>query len=95
MKNPPDHLRKILWEYDISTLKKNDPIVLERILSYGNMEDIRYIGLSRLGTYFDTKKPILDPKSQNFWSVIFQTSRTSPPSLHDMINHPTSRRSFG
>lgn len=95
MKNPPKHLEKLLWEYDIAKLTKENPIVLERTLSFGNMEDIRYIGLSSLEKYFKRQKPLLDQKSYNFWSVICNTERSSPPpSTYDLINHPTSLRSF-
>lgn len=95
MKNTPKHLTKLLWEYDIEKLEKEDPIVLERTLSFGNMEDIRYIGISNLREYFQKEKPLLDPKSYNFWSVISDTPRSSsPPTSYDLIHHPISLRSF-
>ncbi len=95
MKNPPEHLEKLLWEYDISQLEKESPIVLERTLLFGNKEDIKYIGLASLKQYFEHKKPLLDRKSYNFWSVLFDIKTTlPPPSLYDQINHPTPLRSF-
>lgn len=95
MKNPPKHLTKILWEYDIDTLEMTNPIVLERVLSFGNREDITYVGLIALKQFFREKKPLLDQKSHNFWSVLCDMPRTSPPpSTYDLINHPTPLRSF-
>lgn len=57
MKHPPEHLKKLLWEYDIKKLHKDDNIVIERILSFGSFEDIRYIWLSSLIKYFKENKP--------------------------------------
>jgi|GEM_PF-3580661 len=95
MKNPPKHLTKLLWEYDVVKLTKESPIVLERTLSFGDSEDIKYVGLSNLKKYFKQKKPMIDPKSHNFWSVIFDIKNSSPPpSLYEQINNPTPTRSF-
>lgn len=95
MKNVPQHLKKLLWEYDIETLDKWSDIVMERTLSFGNMEDIKYVWLSLLKEFFKEKFPILDPKSHNFWAILFETEKsTLPPSSYDLINHPTSRRRF-
>lgn len=43
MKNPPKHLKEILWEYDIDTIDPDHPIVSERVLSLGDRADIAYI----------------------------------------------------
>lgn len=95
MKNPPKHLKKLLWEYDIDALTKESPIVLERTLSFGDREDVRYVGLHNLKRYFEQKKPVIDAKSHNFWSVVFDIKNSSlPPSLYEQINHPTPLRSL-
>ncbi len=94
MKNPPNHLTKILWEYDIEELKKTSPIVLERVLTLWNNTDIDYVGLSKLRDYFIEKKPLLDPKSNNFWSLIFDTPSSQSPSSYDLINTPVFYRNF-
>ena len=77
MKHPPAHLKKILWEYDTDALIKKSSIVLERVLLFGNKEDIEYVGLPNLKAYFKNQKPHLDDKSQNFWSIIFNMSSPS------------------
>jgi hypothetical protein len=95
MKNPPAHLVKILWEYDISTLDTTDHIVLSRILSYGDMVDIRYVGLDILCAYYTTYLPQIDTRSKNFWTQIFDLPYTPSPRMYDMINAPKSLRNFG
>lgn len=95
MQNTTPHLAKLLWEYNISELTKKDSIVLHRVLLFGSREDIRYVGLSNLKRYFEEKKPVLDEKSHNFWSVIFDIKNPSPPSFYDQINHPKPSRSLG
>ncbi len=94
MKNPPKHLEKILWEYDIVELRKTSPIVLERVLSLGDTGDISYVGLSRLHEYFIEKKPLLDPKSNSFWSLIFDVPLSPSPTPYDLINTPVFYRNF-
>lgn len=43
MKNPPPHLKTLLWEYDIDAMKVDHPIVSERVLAFGDRADIAYV----------------------------------------------------
>ncbi len=95
MKNPPQHLRTLLWEYDIDTMDRDHPIVSERVLAFGDRWDIAYIWLERLTQFFITEKPMLDKKSHHFWEIMSWTKVDNPaPSLYEQINTPTSRRNF-
>lgn len=94
MKNVPNHLKKILWEYDIPALEKTSPVVLERVLSFWDSWDISYVGLTNLKKYFLEKKPLLDPKSNNFWSIIFDIPSPQSFSQYDILNKPVFYRDF-
>ncbi len=96
MKNPPQHLRTLLWEYDIDDMDPHHPIVSERVLAFGDRVDIAYVWLEQLTRFFVTEHPTLDKKSHNFWEVIswVQVDHNTP-SLYEQINTPTSRRNFG
>jgi len=41
MENYTKNIKNILWDNDISRLKNDDNIVIERLLSFGDIEDIQ------------------------------------------------------
>ncbi|HEY4526487.1 MAG TPA: hypothetical protein VJK53_01400 [Candidatus Paceibacterota bacterium] len=70
-------LRKSLfWDVDPATidLDKNARYVIERVLDFGNDEEVRWIfkhyGRKYITDVFNNSADSLTPKSSNFWNIM-------------------------
>ena len=66
------NLKRLFWDIDVSKVQADNPLVFERVLNYGDVEDVQWLFakcskdkiitfVSKLG---ETK---LNKKSYNFW----------------------------
>ena len=72
----PERLKKYFWDCDFKQLdtEKNSRYIIERILTFGNLQDIRWL----FNTYSKNEiKKIalnsrrLDNRTRNFWKIYF------------------------
>jgi hypothetical protein len=88
------HLQSLLWEYDLNALHFDDPIVIERILKFGALEDYRqlqqHIGKQALIDFFIQHRASFDHKTANFWEVLFNLPHlpSSYHTLYEQMNKP-------
>jgi hypothetical protein len=73
----PESFRKYFWDCNFNelSLKQYPKFVLERILNYGTLEDIKWIKKQVDENYFHqiaTQSRRLDNKTLNYWRIIYQ-----------------------
>ncbi|MCK9272176.1 hypothetical protein M0P65_01385 [Candidatus Gracilibacteria bacterium] len=94
------NFKKILWEYDLTKLKFNDDIVINRVMSFGDLEDmdllVKEVGYDFLKDYFRKNYTNLDVKSQKLWGLFFgiKELKIKQNSMYDQLNKPVFQRSF-
>lgn len=73
--------RAHFWDIDIATMdaEKSKRLIIERIFSYGNLDEIKliknYYGLNEIMSILCNLNYI-DPKTLNFISLLFQLPKT-------------------
>ncbi|MFN3527936.1 MAG: DUF6922 domain-containing protein [Candidatus Altarchaeaceae archaeon] len=72
--NLPEEFRKYFWdcEFEELSLEKYPKFIIERILQFGNINDIKWL-LSKVNRdlFFEvaTTSRRLDDKTKNFWKI--------------------------
>jgi len=72
----PNRFKKYFWDCEFSelSLEKYPRFIAERILLYGNLQDIRWLA-SRVSKEMFQEIVLnsrrLDPKTKNFWKIYF------------------------
>lgn len=100
MKNISKNLKSALWEYDINKLNFWDSIVIERVLSFWEIEDYKQIKQNiwkeKIVNFFIKNIDKFDKKTSNFWQKIFNIKdlKSNNISLYEQMNTPIFRRSF-
>jgi len=94
--------QNILWEYDLSKLKLDDNIVVQRVLNLGNKDITDYwikeIWKTKARKLFTKNKDKLDKKSLNYWNIIFEKkdkNLKNNKTMYEKLNKPVFTRSFG
>ena len=99
----PKTFQSILWEYNLSQLKIDSSIVVERVLNLWdkNVTDfwIKEVWKDKAKELFIKNKNLLDKKSYNYWELIFWLRKNKILSdnrtMYDKLNTPIFSRSFG
>lgn len=100
MENYTKNIKNILWDNDISRLKNDDNIVIERLLSFGDIEDIqeaeKRIWKKKIKAYLKLNSYKLDKKSVNFWEKIYWIKvLNNEYSVYEQLNSPVFWRNIG
>jgi len=98
----PKTFQSILWEYNLSQLKIDFSIVVERVFNLWdkNVTDfwIKEIWKEKAKELFIKNKNLLDKKSYNYWELIFWLRKNKILSdnrkMYDKLNTPIFSRSF-
>ena len=98
----PKTFQSILWEYNLSKLKIDSPIVVERVLSLWdkNITDfwIKEVWIKKAKKLFLENSKFLDKKSYNYWELIFwlrdKNKISDNRSMYEKLNTPIFSRSF-
>jgi hypothetical protein len=96
----PTHFQSLLREYNLQNLDPTEPIVIQRVLQLGELKDYhrlsQHIGKQKIVDFFVSHRNSLDPRTVNFWEVLFDLPHLSPTSsLYEQVNNPFFRRSIG
>jgi hypothetical protein len=99
----PKTFQSILWEYNLSKLKIDSSIVVERVLNLWdkNITDfwIKEIWKEKAKKLFLKNSKLLDKKSYNYWKLVFDLRENKKifdnRTIYEKLNTPIFSRSFG
>ncbi len=77
----PEGLRRLLWEYRTEELAPDSPIVIERVLEFGDIEEVRYllrhVKAETIKEFIVRYAYRLSSRSLNYWRRYFEVSDAS------------------
>lgn len=99
----PKKFQSILWEYNLSELKIDSSIVVERVLNLWDKHItdfwIKEIWEEKAKELFLKNSKFLDKKSYNYWELFFWLRKNNKifdnRTMYEKLNTPVFSRSFG